>query len=408
MQEFTKNSNIFSFLSQAVSEGVVVIDHQHIITATNKAADEMFGFDENELLGKHLDILIPNEYHKVHDKYVTNFMGHSDKRQMGHGRHLFGRRKDGSLFPVEAGLNPFNIDGMTYVMALVIDITVRKAQEQKILDLNSQLEKKISERTRELENTVHELQDEMILRQEAEDRMKESLQKERDLGELKTKFLSLVSHEFKTPLTGMLSSATLAERYTLTEQQDKREKHLKIIKNKIKYLDNILNDFLSIERLETGKVNYKMNTFPLSKVINEVVYDANMLLKAGQKIKYPEFVDEYTLTFDEKILELALTNLINNAIKYSPENTYIDITTRQEDNMLIISVKDQGIGIPEEEQKFIFKRYFRAENALTNQGTGIGLNIAQSHMTNLGGDIFFISKKDQGSTFTLKLPLQPK
>lgn len=81
----------------------------------------------------------------------------------------------------------------------------------------------------------------------------------------------------------MLSSATLAERYTLTEQQDKRDKHLKIIKNKIKYLDNILNDFLSIERLETGKVNYKMSIFPLSKVINEVVYDANMLLKEGQK-----------------------------------------------------------------------------------------------------------------------------
>ena len=407
MQEFTKNSNIFSLLSQAVSEGVVVIDHKHIIIATNNAADEMFGFNEKELLGKHLDILIPQKYHHTHDQNVDAFMKHSDKRQMGHGRDLYGKRKDGSLFPVEAGLNPFNIDGDIYVMALVIDITVRKAQEQKILDLNSQLEKKISERTRQLEDTVHELQEEVILRQEAEERMKESLQKERDLGELKTKFLSLVSHEFKTPLTGMLSSATLAERYTLTEQQAKREKHLKIIKNKIKYLDNILNDFLSIERLETGKVNYKMSIFPLSKVINEVVYDANMLLKEGQKIKYPELVDEYELNFDEKILELAISNLINNAIKYSPEHTLIEIKTEANNDRLQIAVKDQGMGIPLEEQKFIFQRYFRAENALTNQGTGIGLNIVKSHLENLGGDITFTSGP-KGSCFTIEIPLETK
>ena len=405
MQEFTKNSNIFSLLSQAVSEGVVVINQKHHIIATNEAANEMFGFAESELVGQHLDILVPQKYLHMHDKHVDAFMQYSDKRQMGHGRDLHGKRKDGSLFPVEAGLNPFTIDGEIYVMALVIDITVRKAQQQEILDLNSQLEKKISSRTKQLEDTVLKLQEEAILRQEAEERMKTSLQKERDLGELKTKFLSLVSHEFKTPLTGMLSSAILAERYTLTEQQDKRDKHLKIIKNKIKYLDNILNDFLSIERLETGKVNYKMSVFPLSKVINEVVYDANMLLKEGQNIKYPDHVDEYLIMFDEKILELAISNLINNAIKYSPEHTQIKIKTEAHKDRLQISVKDQGIGIPLEEQKFIFQRYFRAENALTNQGTGIGLNILKSHLENLNGSISFTSSP-QGSCFTIEIPLE--
>jgi hypothetical protein len=407
MQEFTNNSNIFSLLSQAVSEGVVVINDKHFIIATNESANEMFGYAEKDLIGKHLDILIPQKYHHMHDKHVDAFMKHSDKRQMGHGRDLHGQKKDGSLFPVEAGLNPFNIDGDVYVMALVIDITVRKAQEQNILDLNAQLEEKINKRTQELEDTVQQLQEEAILRQEAEERMKESLQKERDLGELKTKFLSLVSHEFKTPLTGMLSSATLAERYTLTEQQDKRDKHLKIIKNKIKYLDNILNDFLSIERLETGKVNYKMSIFPLSKVINEVVYDANMLLKEGQKIKYPELVEEYLVKFDEKILELAISNLINNAIKYSPEHTFIEIKTEALNDRIQIAVKDEGMGIPLKEQKFIFERYFRAENALTNQGTGIGLNILKSHLENLDGTITFTSSPE-GSCFTIEIPLETK
>ena len=177
------------------------------------------------------------------------------------------------------------------------------------------------------------------------------------LIKLKTKFLSLVSHEFKTPLSGILTSATLVGKYTETEQQQKREKHLETIKNKVKYLDNILNDFLSIERLETGKATYKFSQFPLSKVINEVVYGANMLLKDGQRISYPKDIDDYVINFDEKILELVLSNLINNAIKYSGEHTIIDLQVHYKEDILTIKIVDQGIGIPEKEQNFIFKRY---------------------------------------------------
>src|SRR5690606_23607684 len=122
---------------------------------------------------------------------------------------------------------------------------------------------------------------------------------------------------------------------------------------------------------------YKPTIFKLSKVINEVVYNANMLLKSGQRITFPPEVDEYILTQDEKIMELCLSNLIHNAIKYSPENTPIDIDVSQNGNMITISVKDHGMGIPEDAQKHIFSRYFRAENAINDQGTGIGLNIVK-------------------------------
>jgi signal transduction histidine kinase len=291
-------------------------------------------------------------------------------------------------------------------MAVVIDITIRREQQDQIIALNEQLEQKIEERTRELHKTVKELKAEVIKRKQIEDQIKASLQKERELNELKTKFLSLVSHEFKTPLSGILTSATLAGKYTQSEQQDKREKHLATIRNKVKYLTNILNDFLSIERLETGKVSYNYSRFPLSKVVNEVVYDANMLLKEGQHISYPEHVDEIELEFDEKILELVLTNLINNAVKYSGEGSTVDLRVHQEGEKLTIEVKDTGIGIPEKEQKHIFNRYFRAENALLNQGTGIGLNIVKTHLENLGGTITFSSIENQGSTFTVQIPLQ--
>src|SRR5699024_9404000 len=185
----------------------------------------------------------------------------------------------------------------------------------------------------------------------------------------------LVSHEFKTPLSVILSSATLVGKYTSGEQQDKRDKHLNTIKLQIKTLDNILNDFLSIERLNAGKDTYKREYFPLSRVINNVIYDANMLSKEGQIINYPKNIDNIVLFFDENILKLSLTNLINNAIKYSAKNSIIDIKVTKDKDKLKIDVIDKGIGIPEEEQKFIFDPYFRAENALFQKGTGIGLNI---------------------------------
>src|SRR5690606_7970976 len=209
----------------------------------------------------------------------------------------------------------------------------------------------------------------------------------------------------KTPLSGILTSVMLAGKYQLTEQQDKREKHFNTIRNKVHYLDNILNDFLSIERLESGKVNYKFTEFSLSKLINEVVYNANVTLKSGQEINYPQNIENIMLRQDEKILELVLSNLLSNAIKYSPENSQINFDTTLEDKMIRFEITAQGIGIPEKDQKHIFERYFRAENALLNQGTGIGLNIAKVHLENLGGSIGFTSTENVGTTFTVELPI---
>ncbi len=403
-----KKGNIFKLLSEAISEGIIIVNENQEVVASNGAANAMFGYDENELLGEDLNLLIPKDYHKSHRKHFNNFIEDSDRRQMGHGRDLYGLRKDGTKFPVEAGLNPFQIYENAYVMALVSDITIRKQQESEIKELNANLEDKIAERTKALEDTVAQMKEEVEKRRAAENKMKVSLQKERELNELKTKFLSMVSHEFKTPLSGILTSTTLIGKYTQEEQQDKRDKHLKTIKAKVKYLDNILSDFLSIERLETGKTVYKYSTFPLSKVVNEVIYDANMLLKDGQHIEYPQNIDDITLEFDEKILELILTNLINNAIKYSSEGSVIEVEVKASENKLNIEVADEGMGIPEKEQKFIFNRYFRAENALLNAGTGIGLNIVKTHLENLGGRISFTSTEGKGSTFVVNLPMKVK
>jgi PAS domain S-box-containing protein len=408
---FQKDQDVFNLLFEAVSEGVIVVDETQTIVATNVSVEHMFGYENKELIGKPLNILIPKNYHSEHVGHFNGFINQKVSRKMGNGRDLNGIRKNSTIFPLEIGLNPFNAYEKTYVMALIIDVSIRKKQEQEIVELNMQLEDKVLRRTQELSNAIDELkalnsrlEAENIKRIEAEKKTKIALKKEIELNELKTKFLSLVSHEFKTPLSGILTSTMLLGKYKLTEQQDNRDKHLKTITDRVHYLNNILNDFLSIDKLETGKIKYNFSDFKLSKVINEVVYSCNLLLKEGQRIKYPENIDDISLYQDEKIVELTLSNLVHNALKYSAENTIIDIDVRHDYDKTSFIIKDKGIGIPEKDQKNIFNRYFRAENALLTQGTGIGLNIVKTHLENLGGKIKFVSEENKGTTFTVTIP----
>lgn len=286
------------------------------------------------------------------------------------------KRKDGTTYPVNVHLQRTKLGDDDIYIAIVLDITDQKNYTEK-------LEQTVSERTEEL---------------------RVALESERELNDLKTKFLSLVSHEFKTPLSAIQTSAILLSKYALESQQEKRNKHIKTISDKVNYLNNIINDFLSLEKLEKGKVDYKFSTFKISKVINEVIYNANMILKDGQHINYPDNIDDLSMYQDEKILELALTNLVNNAIKYSSEHAVIDISIVQKNSSTIFTVRDNGIGIPKKDQKNIFQRYFRAENVLLSQGTGIGLNIVKEHIENLDGKIYFTSSEGEGSEFTIELP----
>lgn len=376
MDVFQKNSAIFNLLSEGVSEGIIVVNTQHEIVFINSAAEAMFGHQKEILMGKPLNFIIPKRYHERHENHVTVFIEKNHKRQMGQGRDLSGLRKNGEEFPVEAGLSPFELDGNSYVMALVTDITERKDYTQK-------LEQTVQLRTKQLTD---------------------ALAKEKELNELKSRFMSLISHELKTPLSGILSSSTLLSKYTDTDQQEKRDKHIKNINSKVRQLNAILNDFLAVEHLETGKLNYELQVFALSNLLHEVVNDANLLLKKGQNIQLPDNVDELEITFDRKILALALSNVLNNAIKYSPEGSTIEILFNREKDFLVLKVIDHGIGIPAFEQKKIFQRYFRAENTLLIEGTGIGLNIVKQHLHNLGATLSFESQECVGSTFNIRIP----
>jgi PAS domain S-box-containing protein len=493
-----EKNEVLKILTEVISEGILIVDDQQNIVASNAVADRMFGYLDGELGGKPLEILIPKNIRGQHRGDAGGFIQKGRRRKMGQGLDLVGLQKDGGEFPLEISLNPFTLLQRRYVMAIIVDISERKKSEQTIdhwfevfneslneiyifdvesfvfinvnrgaqlnlgytmeelnqmsvLDIKTDLsqesfQKLISplvDKTREKVDfeTIHRRKDgsaypvEVHLQlssigkkqvflaivlditerknytqhlentvEERTEQLREALKAEKQLNELKTKFLSLVSHEFKTPLSSILTSNSLLSKYTKTDQQEKRDKHINTIKEKVKYLDNILTDFLSIERLDTGKVKYNISTFPLSKIINEVIYNSNTLLKEGQRIQYPKDIDGITVSFEEKIMELSLSNLLHNAIKYSHEDTNIELRVTENNDSLHIDIIDEGLGIPEEDQPFIFDRYYRASNVLTSQGTGIGLNIVKQHMLNLGADISFKSKPGAGSTFTLTIP----
>lgn len=409
---FYQNQDIFNILFEAIPEGAIITDEKQNIIAANYPSEKMFGYNKGELKNQPLNILIPLRYQTTHKNQFVYFTSRLKSRRNTRGLYLFGLTKQNKEFPLEISLNPFTIYEKKYVMALIIDMTIRSETEKKIDSLAVDLTEKIKTGTAELENTIKKLKDanknyknELKRRIKIESKINEALKKERELNELKSKFLLLVSHEFKTPLSGILTSTILLEKYQLTEQQEKRDKHLKTITEKVQYLNNVLNDFISIERIDSSNENYKFKVFNLNKVINEVVYNANMLLKSGQHINILQNSSDYILCQDEKILTLTLNNIIYNAIRYSPENTEINLEISKNDNNLIFKITDEGIGIPEKDQKFIFNRYFRAENVLNIQGTGIGLNIVKAHIENIGGTIRFKSKENKGSVFFVELPI---
>jgi PAS domain S-box-containing protein len=234
-----------------------------------------------------------------------------------------------------------------------------------------------------------------------EEDLRAALNKERELGELKSRFVSMASHEFRTPLSTILSSASLSAQYTLTEQQDKREKHYQKIKSSVTSLTGILNDFLSLSRLEEGRVEVHYEDVDFNIFCMEMAEEINPVLKQGQHIFVKHSHESMVLTMDKKLMKMILANLLTNASKYSDEGAEIHCIVKKDNNALEIDIIDEGIGIPDEDKPHMFDRFFRASNAMNIKGTGLGLNIVKRYVELMGGTIKFKSELGKGSTFTV-------
>jgi signal transduction histidine kinase len=229
-----------------------------------------------------------------------------------------------------------------------------------------------------------------------------ALEKERELNELKSRFVTMASHEFRTPLGTILSSASLIGKYETNEHQTKREKHIDRIKAAVSNLTEILNDFLSLEKLEEGVVRCQMVRINGKQLLSETIDDLKGISRNGQTIELVYEGNEEIFA-DPQLMKNIIINLVSNAIKYSKDDGQITVSSAVTSERFELNITDRGIGIPLEDQKNIFDRFFRATNAGNIQGTGLGLNIVKKYVELMDGSISFVSS-EEGTTFTVSLP----
>jgi PAS domain S-box-containing protein len=537
-----KKRNLVSFdaFFECANIGIIVTDKTAIIQAINPYALNEFGYQDFELIGKEIEILIPQRVRQNHIPLRDKFVNQPQNRPMGFGRDLFGLRKDGSEFSVEVSLGNYVHENESFVMAFVSNISVRKKAEEEIVKLNNELEEKVNQRTRDLKETLNLLtlsrdklaeatsfrkaivenarimiiatdeigiikifnpeasrnlgyfpsdvenkttptyfhdKEELKLKKEEiykeygvqidrdfdalvekarrniyheeqftyirkngtrfpvsmsisasrdsqgevtgfmivsqdiserkqfEENLQESLKKEKELSELKMRFISMASHEFRTPLSTVLSSAYLIEKYKTLEDQPKREKHLERITSSISLLTNILNDFLNLGKIEEGKIQLRMVRFNLRDLIETINTEISDNLKKGQIIHY-EHDGDLEVYLDPTLIKHILLNLISNASKFSGIGSEIHIYSQKTDRQLNLIVRDQGIGISPEDQKHLMERFFRGNNALNIEGTGLGLHIVSKYAELMKGRVECFSELNKGTEIKLIFQVQ--
>lgn len=397
-------------LFENATEGIVVTNSLGIIILINPSACQMFGYSPEELEGQKIEVLIPPAARENHIKHRKNFYDHPANRKMGNNRDLLAGRKDGSCFPVEVSLSTYIQNDERYVIAFVIDITHRKEIEQnmvlqqhqleRVTDemrlLNADLEIKVEQRTTILKEALQKLE-------ESQNELSQALDKERQLNEIKGRFVAMASHEFRTPLSTVLSSASLIDKYTSTDDQDKRARHIEKIKNSVRHLNNLLEDFLSLGKLDEGKIGIHLFEFDLEDLIRDTIEEMNPTLKEGQRVLFKNN-HQNLITSDKNLIRNILFNLLSNAIKFSDPSGKILVTTSIKENNTYISIQDEGMGISEEDKKHLFSSFFRGRNVVNIQGTGLGLHIVKRYIDLLGGSISLESKLGEGTIITFSIP----
>lgn len=396
------NPKHFEAIFHEAAIGILVTNSQFNIILSNEFAQGLFGYPETELLGQNISILIPHHLKGRHEGHLDKLNHQPISRPMGAGLDLKAKRKDESLFPIEISLSHFKENEQMYYIAFVSDVSLKRKVEmeliiknQEINQLNESLEEEVKARTQALQHTLAQLE---IQTHELEN----ALQKEIELGDLKTRFVSMASHEFRTPLTSILSSATLIEKYTETGQQPKRAQHIQRIKSSVSHLTEILEEFLSVGKLEAGKVEVRPEDFSISEFYDDLLSALAGMKKPGQEIELTISDPAARFSTDTSMLRKILLNGLSNAIKFSQKNVYLRV--QMQANSMEITIQDQGIGISEQDQKHLFERFFRGGNANIIPGTGLGLHIMDRYVRLIQGQLTLTSQIDEGTTITYILP----
>jgi two-component system sensor kinase FixL len=392
-----RNEALLDAIIKNAIDGIITINDSGIIETINPSACRLFLYQPEEVIGQNISILMPSPDRERHDVYMENYKRTGIAHIIGYGRDVLGRKKNGAVFPFRLGVSEVRYGKQRFFAGFVHDLSHQKEAESRLMQYTQHLEELVKERTLSLNETIDALT-------QAKEEVSHSLEKEKELGKLKSRLLSMASHEFRTPLSSIQLSTSLIERYAESMDSGKIGKHIQKIKNSVNNLTTILNDFLHVEKAEAGKVEVKFTDFNLVEFACEVVDEMQLLAKTSQKIVHSHTGNEVMVKLDRNLLKNSIINLVSNAIKYSGEETTIQFNTAIADKSCVLTVQDNGIGIPEEEHKHLFEAFFRAQNTGNIPGTGLGLNIVLRYVELMHGKIDFESVVNKGTRFTITFP----
>ncbi|HVU15215.1 MAG TPA: PAS domain S-box protein [Phototrophicaceae bacterium] len=364
--ELQASETKYRALIEFAPDPIVIVDAAGVITLTNKRAEESFGYARQELIGRGVEILLPEWLVEVHKEHRAAYLNKPTQRVMGANLELTARHKNGTEIPVKIGLSPINTGSETLVMAYIADITADKQLEASL---------------------------------------RTALAKEKELNELKTSFTSIVSHEFRTPLAVILSSTDLLSSFGERMDQNRRQEKLTNITRQVKRLIQLLDDVLMITRSESTGFAYKPITLDLVALSEEIIDEVRMSYRQDIIIEFTPQGDCRSSQADEFLFSHILQNLASNAVKYSRAGGIVRVHLTCTPDEVRLQVQDQGIGIPVEHQSRLFQAFRRATNVGQIKGTGIGLTIVKRAVDACGGKIEFESAEGQGTTFVVTLPI---
>lgn len=372
-QQLMENEVTFRTMLEAASEGIFLVDQSGQIVLVNRYVEKLFDWKRKDILGKSIEVLLPKalhtQYYQLDDTYIEQVTPPSKKKD----RDLYAYRKDRSAFPIEVRINPINISGEDLIMCFVVDITERKQLE----------EQRMYARELEVE-----------------------LKKERELIELKERFTSMISHEFRTPLSVIRASADILRLYSDKLSEDRKLEKLTIVTEEVAHIESMLDDILAFSKGNASKTSFEPQLVELVALCQDTLNRIQLADKNQHKFIFDVNFEAFEILADHRLLEKILTNLLNNAVKYSPSNSTITLNLRIDEKGIIGTVRDEGLGIPQSDLIRLFDPYHRASNTKYVQGTGLGLAIAKQAIEVHGGTIQVESILKEGTSFIFKLPIR--
>ncbi len=389
--DLAKSRRELRTIFDSVHSGIIVVDADtDNIIRINPVGETMIGLPELEILESKRERFLS----------TVHFSGDARNSFTNFESEL---KLPNKSIPILRTISSINLGTQKYFIESFVDISDRKQRENELKKSNEILELKVEERTEDLQLLIHKLKDEIRIRERAEKEARKMLAVEKELNEMKSQFVSMVSHEFRTPLTIIKSAAQLLDKFFVRLSDDEKKDYLKRIMKTVDIMTDLIENVIYIGKDESNR-STRISPIDLESFIFNLVNDLKLTLAKGRTVNIKISTEEKRLKSDDKLLRLILLNLITNALKYSHEDKPVSIEAAIFKDIAVISVQDYGIGIPDNEQENIFDLFYRADNVGSISGTGLGMAVVLQSIKQLNGKIEVQSRKNIGSTFTFRIP----